>query len=342
MQNFNNQTFEDLIRNAQPLQIAMFDKEDNFKGYRNAPASTLTIDLNSPFANQAEMATMSDSARSMMTRAHTAANTQALMGSKPNQTTWKHMILSAGTLARAGMSVDTSGNFEGFPFFQGFDDAIGTTWLGEGATIPENSAPTTKFPYEIHSLGAFTMVSRRFQKMVPSFFPQLKIAQANAIKDAVEKAFIQGNSTTNPAQPDGLVRQVTKHALAGASKSGLILLGESLEILEGNGLSREEVSIILSPDVAKKFRLETGAPAHQALSIKEDRILVSRFMPAGTMVSGRYSDFQAVTNPSIEFLAHTYTPAGQPETGATRVRSVFEVDAVVLNQDSFVKTTGIA
>lgn len=181
------------------------------------------------------------------------------------------------------------------------------------------------------------MVSRRFQKMVPSFFMQLKIAQANAIKNAVERAFIQGDSGLNPAQPDGLVRQVNKHSLTGSGKSGPIIIGESMEILETNGLDRNDISIIMSPDVAKKFRIESGAPG-----VKDEQLFISRFMPAGTMVSGRYSDFQAVTSPSIEFLAHTYTPAGQTETGATRVRSIFEVDALVLNQDSFVKTTGIA
>ena len=336
-----NQTFEDLIHNAQPKEIPMFDQEGVFKGNRQGNISSLKLDLDSPFLTQAEHATLSDSARNLMTRAHTTANTTTTMATKPNLTTWKHMIVSAGVLARAGMSVDTSGLFEGFPFFQGFDESVSTIWLGENAEIPEHSAAVAKFPYEIHSVGAFTLVSRRFRKMVPSFIPQLKIAQANAIRDAVEKAFIQGNSSTNPQQPDGLVRQLTKNVLNGATKSGLILIGESLEVLEGNGLDKNEISIVISPDVAKKFRLETGTPAHKALRIKEDQILVSRFMPSGTMVSGRYSDFQAVTGPSIEFMAHTYTPPGKPETGATRVRSLFDVDAVVLNQDSFVKTTSI-
>ena len=64
-------------------------------------------------------------------------------------------------------------------------------------------------------------------------------------------------------------------------------------------------------------------------------------MPKGTLITGRFSDYQAVTSPNIDFLAHTYAPEGQVVNGSTRLRSMFDVDAVVLNQDSFVKTESI-
>lgn len=337
-----NKTFADLLDNAQPETIPTFS-EGEFRGFRNGDLSTLRVTLDDPLISDAETRQLTASELNAVQRAMTTATSSTLVNfSKPNKSTWKYMILASGVLARAGVSFDTSGNFEGYPFFMGFGDAVATTWLGENASMPEHSPSTLKFPYEIHTVGAFTIASRRLNKLAPHFFPHLKIAQANAIKDAVEEAFIRGDSAVNANQPDGLVKQLTQQVLTGTSKSGLIILGEALEVLEGKGLDKSEVSVIMSPDVAKKLRTENASPAFPGLSLKPEQLLVSKFMPAGTMVTGRYADYQAVTSSSIEFLAHTYTPKGQPETGSTRVRSMFDVDAVVLNQDSFVKTTNIS
>lgn len=336
-----NKTFLDLINNAQPEKIATFDDKGEFKGIRQAAASLLSIDLNDPIISDSEQRLLTPTELSSL-RGMTTSNSQAIASaSTPNKSTWKHMITGSGVLARAGVAFDTSGNFEGFPFFCGFDDVIGTTWLGEGATLPENSAPTTRFPYEVHTVGAFTLVSRRLNKLVPQLLAQVKIAQANAIKAAVEKALIQGSSLVDANQPDGLIRQITKNVLSGASKTGVTLLADALAVLENNGLDRSEVKVLMAPDVAKKLRLESTTVTHKGLELTSDQLLISKFMPAGSMLTGRFSDFQVVTGKSVEFLAHTYTPKDQPETGATRVRSLFDVDAVVLNQDSFVKTTAI-
>jgi hypothetical protein len=340
--NNTNTRFEDLIENAKPEKIATFDKDDNFRGYRQNNPEHISVDLNDPIIQAEELKDLPSSVRAAFKRDHTTTNSPSIANSnKINLTTWKHMIVSSGVLARAGMSTDTSGNFEGFPFFPGFDSSVSTAWLGENVEIPEASAVTTKFPYEIHTIGAFTVVSRRMKVLSSLVIPQVKIAQAKGIKDAVELTLINGDSSIDVNQPDGLVKKLTENVLSGTSKSGLVILGEALEVLEGNGLDKNELSVILSPDVAKKWRLETGSKTHIALSLPMNRILVSKHMPAGTAITGRYSDYQAVTGPKIDFLAHTFTPQGQPETGATRIRSMFDVDAVVLNQDSFVKTTNI-
>ena len=338
----SNTRFADLIQNAMPEKSATFDSESNFKGFRENNPTHLTVDLNESVLTRDEFNGLPSSVRSAYMRDLTTTNSPAISNSsKTNLATWKHMIISSGILARAGMSVDPSGNFEGFPFFSGFDSAIETAWLGENAEIPESSSATAKYPYEVHTIGAFTLVSRRMKSFNSHVVPEAKIAQARAIKDNVEKAFINGDSAIDANQPDGLVKQLTGNVLSGATKSGLIVISEALEVLEGNGLDKDELSIIVSPDVAKKWRQETGAKSHPALALPTNRILVSKHMPTGTAVTGRYSDFQAVTSPEIEFLAHTYTPKGQPESGSTRLRSLFDVDAVVLNQDSFVKTTNI-
>ena len=334
--------FSDLIQNAKPEKTPTFDKDDNFKGFRQNNPEHISVDLDDPIIQAEEMKALPSSVRAAFMRDHTTSNSPNIANSaKTNLTTWKHMIISSGVLARAGMSIDTSGNFEGFPFFPGFDSFVSTTWLGENAEIPESSAVTAQFPYQIHTIGAFTIVSRRLKVLSSHVIPQVKVAQANGIKEAVELALINGDSTIDTNQPNGLVKKVIGNVLSGATKSGLIILGEALEVLEGNGLDKNELSVILSPDVAKKWRLETGSKTHKALSLPNNRILVSKHMPAGTAITGRYSDYQAVMSPKIDFLAHTYTPKGLPETGATRIRSMFDVDSVVLNQESFVKTTNI-
>jgi hypothetical protein len=334
--------FRNLIENAKPERVPTFDKDDNFKGYRQNNPEHISIDLDAPIIQAEEMKDLPSSVRAAFKRDHTTTNSPAIANSaKTNLTTWKHMVISSGVLARAGMSTDTSGNFEGFPFFPGFNSSVSTAWLGENAEIPEASAATAQFPYEIHTIGAFTIVSRRMKVLSSHVIPQVKIAQANGIKNAIELALINGDSSIDVNQPDGLIKKLTENVLSGTSKSGLVIIGEALEVLEGNGLDKNELSVILSPDVAKKWRLETGSKTHIALSLPMNRILVSKHMPAGTAITGRYSDYQAVTGPNIDFLAHTFTPQGQPETGATRIRSMFDVDSVVLNQDSFVKTINI-
>lgn len=334
--------FAELIEYAQPEKIAIFDNDQNFKGYRQGTPSTLSINLDEQVLLTNELKELPTSVRSAYLRDLTTSNSPTIANSsKTNLATWKHMIISSGVLARAGMSIDSSGNFEGFPFFSGFDSSVETAWLGENAEIPESSAVTAKYPYEIHTIGAFTQVSRRMKSLNSHVIPQAKIAQANAIKDAVELAFINGDSTINANQPMGLVKQLTDNVLSGATKSGLIVISEALEVLEGNGLDKDEISMIISPDVAKKWRQETDNKAHPSLALPSNKILVSKHMPSGTAITGRYSDFQGVTSPEISLMAHTYTPKGQLETGATRIRSMFDVDAVVLNQDSFVKTTNI-
>ena len=337
-----NTRFADLINNAQPEKTPTFDKDDNFKGYRENQPSALTVDLNETVLSKDELAALPSSVRAAYMRDHTTANSSAIANSsKTNLATWKHMIISSSVLARAGMSIDPSGDFEGFPFFSGFDSAVNVAWLGESVEIPESSSATAKYPYELHTIGAFTKVSRRMKSLSSQIIPQAKIAQARAIKNAVELAFINGDSAIDANQPDGLVKQLTGNVISGSTKSGLIIISEALEVLEGNGLDKDELSIIISPDVAKKWRQETTSRTHPALALPFNKILVSKHMPSGTAISGRYSDFQGVTSPKIDFLAHTYTPEGQPETGATRIRSMFDADAVVLNQDSFVKTTNI-
>lgn len=336
-----NKTFLDLVNNAQPESYAQFDNNGVFKGIRQGTPSILTIDLNESVITDSEQRALTPTELSSL-RGMPTSNSRAVSdASALNKSTWKHMITGSGVLARAGVAFDTSGNFEGYPYFCGFDAAIETTWLGTGATMPENSAPATRFPYEIHTVGAFTVLSRRVNKLVPQLMTQVKIAQANAIKAAVEKALIHGSSQIDPNQPDGLIRQITKNVLTGASKTGATLIAEALAVLETSGLDRSEVKILMAPDVAKKLRLELTSVAHKGLEVTSDQFLISKFMPAGSMLTGRFSDFQVVTGKSIAFMAHSYTPKGLPESGATRVRSLFDVDAVVLNQDSFVKTTSI-
>ncbi|NVK25226.1 MAG: phage major capsid protein [Gammaproteobacteria bacterium] len=342
-QTIENRTFADLIANARPEQIPTFNDEGDFRGYKHAAPSDLRVSLDDSVVTNDERATLPEATRSILRRDMTTANSSGLANaSKANNFTWKHMILASGILARAGTSFDTSGNFEGTPFFPGFDSHFGTAWLGENAEIPESTASTVNFPYSIHTVGAFSLASRYITKLAPGLIPQVKIGQGIAIKNAVEEALIAGDSATNANQPDGLVKQVTGQTLAGDAKTGLVILSEAIEVLEGNGLDKDALSVVMSPDVAKKFRQETGYKTHPALSIPTNRMLVSKFMPTGTLIAGRYSDYQAVTSSEINFLAHTYTPQGQPETGATRIRSLFDVDAKVLNQESFVKVTGIA
>lgn len=342
-QSIENHTFADLIANARPEQVPTFNDEGDFRGYKHNAPSDFSVSLDDSVVTSDERATLPEATRSILRRDMTTANSSSLSNaSKPNTFTWKHMILASGILARAGASFDTSGNFEGNPFFPGFDSHVGTAWLGENVEIPESTASTVNFPYSIHTVGAFSIASRYMTKLSPALIPQVKIGQGIAVKNAVEQALIAGDSTTNPNQPDGLVKQITEQTLVGASKTGLIILSETLEVLESNGLDKDALSVVMSPDVAKKMRQETGAKSHPALSLPTNRMLVSKFMPTGTLIAGRYSDYQAVTSSEIQFLAHTYTPAGQPETGATRIRSLFDVDAKVLNQESFVKVTGIA
>ena len=339
-----NRNFQDLIANAQPEKVPTFDKQtEAFKGFRYSTPSTLKVSLDDAIATKDELNGLPVAARAALRRDLTTTNSPDLVNaSKPNTATWKHMILASGILARAGVSFDTSGYFEGTPYFHGFDTHFQTTWLGENAELPEQTAATVAFPYSIHTVGAFSIASRRFLKLVPQALPQVKIAQSIAIRNAVEQALINGDKAVDANQPDGLVKQVVDQVLSGASKTGLVILGDALEVLEGNGLAKEEVSVLMAPDVAKKFRLETGAKTHPALSLPTNKMLVSKFMPSGTLIAGRYADYQAVTGSDIEFLAHTYTPEGVPETGSTRIRSLFDVDAKVLNQESFVKVTGIA
>lgn len=342
-QTIENRNFADLIENARPEQVPVFDDKGDYKTSRFSTPSTLNVRLDDSVVTNDERVNLPEATRSILRRDMTTANSSGLSNaSKPNTFTWKHMILASGILARAGTSFDTSGNFEGNPFFPGFDSHFGTAWLGENAEIPESTASTVNFPYSIHTVGAFSLASRRFVKLAPYALPQVKIGQGIAIKNAVEEALIAGDSATNANQPDGLVKQITEQTLTGASKTGLVILSEAFEVLEGNGMDKDALSVVMSPDVAKKMRQETGYKTHPSLSIPTNRMLVSKFMPTGTLIAGRYSDYQAVTSSEINFLAHTYTPAGQPETGATRIRSLFDVDAKVLNQESFVKVTGIA
>ncbi|MEE2001646.1 phage major capsid protein [Alkalimonas sp. MEB108] len=339
-----NRNFSDLIANAQPEQIPMFDDAtDQIKGYRLSSPSTLTVRLDDAVLTHDEQALLPLATRAALRREMNTTNSQATANAaKTNPFTWKHMILASGVLGRAGTSFDMSGNFEGTPFFSGFDSHFGTVWLGENAEIPEHTATTINFPYEIHTVGAFSLASRRIIKLAPQALPQVQIGQAIAIKNAVEQALIAGNKTKNPNAPDGLVKQVVDQSLMGTSKTGLVILSEAVEILEGNGLDKDALSVVMAPNVAKKFRQELASVAHPALSIPAPQMLVSKFMPSGTLIAGRYSDFQAVTGNEISFLAHTYTPQHVAETGATRIRSLFDVDAKVLNQESFVKVTGIA
>ena len=338
-----NTRFEDLIKNARPQQIPTFDKDDNFRGFRDGNASLLSIDINDPILQDAELRALPVSTRVAFARDLNTANASPIANSsKVNLTTWKHVINGSGILARAGMAVDSSSNFEGVPFFAGFDASVASAWLGENATIPESSSSTVSFPYSIHSVGAFTIVSRRMKALSSHLIAQAQIAQANSIKEAVEQALINGDAATNVNQPDGLVKQLTGNVISGAAKTGLVNISEALEVLEGSGIYKDDVSIIASPDVGKIWRQEIGAKSHPALSLILNRIFISKHMPAGTSVTGRFSDFQAITSTNIDFLAHTHTPEGIPETGATRVRSMFDVDAIVLNQESFVKTVNIS
>ncbi|WP_338517982.1 phage major capsid protein [Alteromonas gracilis] len=337
---YQARNLQDLIENAKPEQIPKFDDKGDYKGMRTTPPAVLKFGLDDSIVTKEELAALpEDLKRHVRTAMMDTANSSDLTGTTPrNSFTWRHVIVSANVLRKAGMSIDTSGTFEGKPFIGGFETQVATEWLGENAEIPESSPATVNFPYEIHSIGAFTVVSRRLLKLVPGFIPQLQIAQANAIKEATEIAFIKGDPDVNPNQPKGLLNLV-ENAFSGAGQTGRLITSNVLYELETNGLDLSEISMIMSPDVARKFRHEIDLSIFPTLDV--NKLGVSKHMPNGTLVGGRFSDFVGVTGKEIEFLAHTYTPKGEPEAGKTRVRSIFDVDCLLLNQDSFVKVTNI-
>lgn len=334
-----NRSFDELLDNARPEQIPTFDDESNFKGVRQTAPSTLTVSLDSPLVEKkGDLDKLQTSSRSLL-RDLTVTNSPDLTNSKKrNDVTWRHVIVSSNVLSRAGMSIDSSGLFEGTPFVGGFSSSVNATWLGENAEIPESTPATVNFPYEVHTIGAFSLVSRRMRKLVPAIISELNIAQANAIREQLEIAFLTGDSSVNANQPDGLLKSVSQSIAPRASMREIF--ADVLSALETSKLGVESLSAIVSVDVAKKMREESSARAFRDLDLK--RILVSPHVPAGTLIAGRFSDFLGVTGNQIEFLAHTYTPPGIAETGATRVRSMFDADCLVLNQDSFVKVAGIA
>ncbi|OJF68497.1 hypothetical protein BK026_06675 [Alteromonas sp. V450] len=332
-----NRTFNDLIDNAQPEQIPTFDKESNFKGFRQAAPSTMSLSINAPLIQGDEESKLLENSRSLL-RDLTVANSPNITNSKKrNDVTWRHIIISANVLSKAGMTIDTSGQFEGTPFIAGFDSAVSATWLGENAEIPESTPTTINFPYEIHTIGAFSMVSRRMRKLVPALNSELSIAQANAIREALEVAFLTGDASTNPNQPDGLLKSISQSLTPKSNITGTI--ADVLEVLETKKLGVDSLSTIVSVDVAKKMRLETASRVFKDLDIQN--IQVSPHLPNGTLIAGRFADFIGITGNQIEFLAHSFTPEGEPETGATRIRSMFDADCKILNQDSFVKIEGI-
>ncbi|MBD1388564.1 phage major capsid protein [Neiella sp. HB171785] len=335
--------FQDLIDNAKPEVIATYDDKQEFSGMREQAPMFYSESLDTPLVSASELDAVDENLRNTYKRMMTTTTHAGACSSQPfNKATWKHVIVDTNKLSRLGMSIDTSGMFEGFPFFAGFDTAVQTQWLGENEEIPESNAQSVKFPYEIHTIGAFTIVSRRTSSLIPTILPNVRIAQANAIRESVEAALINGDSAVIASQPDGLLKQITENILNGFSKSIIEVMSEQFEILEGNGIDKEEIGVLMSPDVAKLARQVSTTKTFGSLWVPDQKIQVSKHVPAGTMVSGRFSDFQGVTSSKIDFLAHSYTPEGQPEIGATRVRSMFDVDSVVLDQKSFVKTTSIA
>ncbi|MDF2176994.1 phage major capsid protein [Aliiglaciecola sp. CAU 1673] len=332
-----NRSFAELLDNAQPEQIPTFDQNDNFKGFRQPSPSTLSVSINAPLVQKGEEEKLQSASRSLL-RDLTVANSPDITNSnKRNDLTWRQVIVSSNVLTQAGMSIDTSGLFEGTPFIGGFSSSVNATWLGENAEIPESTPATVNFPYQIHTIGVFSLVSRRMRKLVPALVSELNIAQAKAIREQLEIAFLTGDSSINPDQPDGLLKSISQTISPRASMREIF--ADTLSALETNKIGIESLSAIVSVDVAKKMREETSARAFKNMDL--NRVLVSSHLPTGTLVAGRFSDLLGVTGNQIEFLAHSYTPEGQPEAGMTRVRSMFDADCLILNQDSFVKVDGI-
>jgi hypothetical protein len=332
-----NRSFDELLDNAQPEQIPTYDKDDNFKGFRQSVPSTLSVSINAPLIQKGEEDKIQSASRALLRDLTVANSTDIINSNKRNDLTWKHVIVSSNVLSRAGMNIDPSGNFEGTPFIGGFSSSVNSAWLGENVEIPESPPSVVNFPYEIHTIGAFSLVSRRVRKLVPALVSELNIAQANSIREQLEIAYLTGDSTIDQNQPDGLIKRVEQTVTPRSSTQ--LIFGDVLEALETNKLGVESLSTIVSVDVAKKIREENASRAFKDLDLS--KILVSPHMPTGTLIAGRFSDFLGVTGNTIDFLAHTYTPEGQPEAGMTRVRSMFDADCLILNQDSFVKVEGI-
>ena len=175
------------------------------------------------------------------------------------------------------------------------------------------------------------------RKLVPALNSELSIAQANAIREALEVAFLTGDASINPNQPNGLLKSISQSLTPKSNITGTF--ADVLEALETKKLGVDSLSTIVSVDVAKKMRLETASRAFKNLDIQN--VQVSPHLPNGTLIAGRFADFIGITGNQIEFLAHSFTPEGEPETGATRIRSMFDADCKILNQDSFVKVEGI-